>query len=219
MKEVTDMDNRLQLRQQNKKHAHRGLKIFSIIMGVLILLIIAGVFFFPQLNNTVRNVTGNDTPVDSAVKARLVSGITAQKTGDATTDAAIQRAADTLKATKMSTIMAAAKDQDQAASLLQKASGVNHSQAEMAAAALFQESSVTPIRQAIASGDYYQAYQDAKTLQQQGGTSALTSFLSGQWLRASINLQHNHSKAECCVAGFFNKNAPRMCEKVRGAFM
>ena len=174
MKEVTDMDNRLQLRQQNKKHAHRGLKIFSIIMGVLILLIIAGVFFFPQLNNTVRNVTGNDTPVDSAVKARLVSGITAQKTGDATTDAAIQRAADTLKATKMSTIMAAA------ASLLQKASGVNHSQAEMAAAALFQESSVTPIRQAIASGDYYQAYQDAKTLQQQGGTSALTSFLSGQ---------------------------------------
>jgi hypothetical protein len=58
-------------------------------------------------------VTGNDTPVDSAVKARLVSGITAQKTGDATTDAAIQRAADTLKATKMSTIMAAAKDQDQ----------------------------------------------------------------------------------------------------------
>lgn len=180
MKEVTDMDNRLQLRQQNKKHAHRGLKIFSIIMGVLILLIIAGVFFFPQLNNTVRNVTGNDTPVDSAVKARLVSGITAQKTGDTTTDAAIQRAADTLKATKMSTIMAAAKDQDQAASLLQKASGVNHSQAEMAAAALFQESSVTPIRQAIASGDYYQAYQDAKTLQQQGGTSALTSFLSGQ---------------------------------------
>ncbi|EPD05254.1 hypothetical protein Lpp27_00007, partial [Lacticaseibacillus paracasei subsp. paracasei CNCM I-4648] len=121
------MDNRLQLRQQNKKHAHRGLKIFSIIMGVLILFIIAGVFFFPQLNNTVRNVTGNDTPVDSAVKARLVSGITAQKTGDATTDAAIQRAADTLKATKMSTIMAAAKDQDQAASLLKKASGVNHS--------------------------------------------------------------------------------------------
>ena len=35
--------------------------------------------FLPQINNTIRNVTGNDTPADSAVKARIVSGITAQK--------------------------------------------------------------------------------------------------------------------------------------------
>ncbi|HAJ53980.1 MAG TPA: hypothetical protein DCL56_04710, partial [Lactobacillus sp.] len=111
---------------------HRGLKIFAIVAGVLVLLIVACVFFFPQINNTIRNVTGNDTPADAAVKSRLVSEITAQKTGNATTDAALQRAADTLKETKMSTIMKAAQDQDQAAVLLQKATGANQAQAKLA---------------------------------------------------------------------------------------
>lgn len=73
---------------------------------------VCGIFFFPQINNTIRNVTGNDTPADSAVKARIVSGITAQKTGNPATDAVLQRAADTIKETKMSTIMKAAQDQD-----------------------------------------------------------------------------------------------------------
>lgn len=80
----------------------------------------------------------------------------------------------------MSTIMKAAQDQDQAATLLQKATGVNQDQAKLAATVLFKEQSVTPIRQAIASGDYYQAYQDAKSLQQQGDTSSLQSILTGQ---------------------------------------
>ena len=114
------MDKRLQIRQQ-KKHRHRGLKIFSIVAGLIVLMAVCGIFFFPQINNTIRNVTGNDTPADSAVKARIVSGITAQKTGNPATDAVLQRAADTIKETKMSTIMKAAQDQDQAATLLQKA--------------------------------------------------------------------------------------------------
>ncbi|QVI33784.1 hypothetical protein BVJ53_03320 [Lacticaseibacillus chiayiensis] len=173
------MDNRIQLRQQ-KKPRHRGLKIFGIIAGVLVLLIIACVFFFPQINNTIRNVTGSDTPADAAVKSRLVSEITAQKTGNATTDAALQRAADTLKETKMSTIMKAAQDQDQAAVLLQKTTSANQAQAKLAAALLFREKSITPLRQAIASGDYYRAYQDVKSLQQQGDTSTLQNLLTGQ---------------------------------------
>lgn len=179
MKRVSFLDKRLQIRQQ-KKHRHRGLKIFSIVAGLIVLMAVCGIFFFPQINNTIRNVTGNDTPADSAVKARIVSGITAQKTGNPATDAVLQRAADTIKETKMSTIMKAAQDQDQAATLLQKATGVNQDQAKLAATVLFKEQSVTPIRQAIASGDYYQAYQDAKSLQQQGDTSSLQSILTGQ---------------------------------------
>ena len=112
MKGVSFLDKRLQIRQQ-KKHRHRGLKIFSIVAGLIVLMAVCGIFFFPQINNTIRNVTGNDTPADSAVKARIVSGITAQKTGNPATDAVLQRAADTIKETKMSTIMKAAQDQDQ----------------------------------------------------------------------------------------------------------
>ena len=80
----------------------------------------------------------------------------------------------------MSTIMKAAQDQDQAAVLLQKATGANQAQAKLAAALLFQEKSITPVRQAIASGDYYRAYQDVKSLQQQGNTSTLQNLLTGQ---------------------------------------
>ena len=79
----------------------------------------------------------------------------------------------------MSTDYESCQDQDQAATLLQKGDGVNQDQAKLAATVLFKEQSVTPIRQAIASGDYYQAYQDAKSLQQQGDTSSLQEYLNG----------------------------------------
>ncbi|WP_156319311.1 hypothetical protein [Secundilactobacillus paracollinoides] len=77
----------------------------TIIIAILLIIIICGALFFTQINNAMRSATGKDTPADTVVKNELVKKIEASKTGNAQTDAAIDKAATTLKQTKMSTIM------------------------------------------------------------------------------------------------------------------
>ncbi|WP_179395078.1 hypothetical protein [Lacticaseibacillus absianus] len=147
----------------------------KVLATVLILLVVAGglgFVFFPQLNNTVRNVTGNDTPADTAVKNELVKQIEARKTGDSSTDAKIESAASTLKATKMSTIVAAASDQTKMADLLRTSVGASSEQANAAAKLLFANSDLQGVREAVAAGDWVKAYQEYKAL---NGTEALTA--------------------------------------------
>ncbi|WP_125702757.1 hypothetical protein [Lacticaseibacillus daqingensis] len=148
----------------------------KVLAAVLIGLVVAGglcVVFFPQLNNTVRNATGNDTAADTVVKNELVKQIEARKTGDATVDAKLDAAATTLKNTKMSRIVAAAGDQAQMTSLLKTTTGASTNQATAAANLLFANDALQPVREAVAAGDWVKAYQAYKSL---NGTEAFTEF-------------------------------------------
>lgn len=151
-------------RHQTKKK--KWPKVLGIIAGLLVLLVVLGIVFFTPLNNTYRSVTGNDTPADSAVKNELVKRIEAQKTGNTATDNLLDRAANTVNSTKMSTIIAAANDEQKMATLLQDTTGVSSATAEVAARTLFNTDSLTPLREAVAQGNYvkaYQAYEDLDT--------------------------------------------------------
>ena len=165
----------MQRRRQRLRKKHWGRRI---LITVLILVAICGlgVVFFPQLNNTMRNVSGgNDTPVDKAVKSALVSQLKAQKTGDATTDAAIDTATTAITKTKMSTLMKAAKDQSAATAMLER-NGLSASAASAVSSAIYNTSALDSVRDKLASGDYVGVYQAAKaTANDSSNLSSLTS--------------------------------------------
>lgn len=156
-------------RRQSQKRARKNRKrrwprVVAILLGLIVVLGLLVVVFFTPLNNTYRNVTGNDTPADSAVKSQLVKQIESRKTGDPTTDAVIDKAATTLNNTKMSTIVQAAGNQAKFASLLQTTTGAPAAQANTAAAAVFSSSELAPLREAVAEGNYVKAYQEYRSL-------------------------------------------------------
>ncbi|WP_461215829.1 hypothetical protein [Lacticaseibacillus sp. GG6-2] len=163
--------------QRRTRHWGRHLIITVLLLAIIIG---AGAVFFPQLNNTWRRANGgNDTPADTAVKSTLTSQLEKQKNGNANVDAAIDTATTAIKNTKMSTLMAAAKNQSDAVAALQQA-GLSSTQASIAANAVYSNSALDSARQKLAAGDYYGAYQAAKTVAQNGDLSQLESTI-GQY--------------------------------------
>ena len=162
-------------RMQHRRSKHWGRRILFTLLG---LVIIAGLgfFFFPQLNNTYRNVTGNDTPADTAVKSALIKQLNTQKTGNAATDQVIDQVTQALSQTKMTTLMKAADDQQTAKTMLVNA-GVDATAASTVTQAIFSDPTFDPLRQKLAAGDYAGVYQAAKQLQSSGDYSQQTSTL------------------------------------------
>ena len=166
------------MREMRHRRARRKKKIiWSIILGIVLLLVLAVVFFFP-LNNTVRNITGNDTPTDQVVKSQLVKRVEAEKNGDASHDKKITEAAQALEATKMSTVMSAADNQKQAAQLIQDSSSLSKTQSQQTAKELFTNDKYATLRSDIASGDWYSAYNEYKKLSDDGAITALKNNLN-----------------------------------------
>lgn len=161
--------------RQARPRKRRWPKIIGGLLGLLVVLIICGVVFFPQLNNTMRSTTGEDTPADKIVKNELVKKIDSSKTGDSQTDAALNKAASTLQKTKMSTIMKAAKNENDASALLAKTTDLSTSEAQAATSVVFSNAAYTKLRTAIANGNWVAAYKQYQTLSSNGNLSQLES--------------------------------------------
>lgn len=159
--------------RQARPRKRRWPKIVGGLLGLLVVLIICGVIFFPQLNNTMRATTGKDTPADKIVKNELVKKIESSKTGDSQTDAALNKAASTLQKTKMSTIMKAAKNQTEASALLDRTTGLSASEPKAATTVVFHNAAYTKLRTAIANGNWVAAYKQYQTLSNNGNLSTL----------------------------------------------
>lgn len=155
------------------RHRRKSKKPLIItIVSILVILVLCVVFFFP-LNNMIRNATGNDTASDKVVKSELVKKVKAKKTGDATKDKKIDRAASVLGKKKMSQIMSAANDQTQAANLIESSSSLSKNQSQRAAQEIFSNDNYTALRQAVSSGNWYQAYQQYQKLSGNGQLNQL----------------------------------------------
>lgn len=155
------------------RHRKRSKKPLIItIVAILVILVLCVVFFFP-LNNFIRNATGNDTASDKVVKSELVKKVKSRKTGDPAKDKKIDRAASVLGKKKMSQIMSAADDQTKAATLIESSSSLSKEQSQKAAQEIFANDSYTAIRQAISSGNWYQAYQQYQKLSGNGQLNQL----------------------------------------------
>jgi hypothetical protein len=113
-------------------------------------------------------VTGNDTASDKVVKSELVKKVKARKTGDPTKDEKIDRAASVIGKKKMSQIMSAANNQKQAANLIESSSSLSKQQSQKAAQEIFTNDSYTGLRNAISSGNWYQAYEQYQKLSNNG---------------------------------------------------
>jgi hypothetical protein len=72
----------------------------------------------------------------------------------------------------MSTVMAAAQDQDTATKLLTQ-SGLNSNVAQLVTSALFKTSAFDGVRESLANGDYYGVYKAAKKLNNTDTTSLI----------------------------------------------
>lgn len=155
------------------RHRRKNRKPLIItLVSILVILILCVVFFFP-LNNAWRNLTGNDTASDKVVKSELVKKVKSKKTGDAKKDEKIDRAASVLGKKKMSQIMSAAKDQNKAASLIQDSSSLTQAQSQKAAQEIFSNDEYEGLRNAISSGNWYQAYQQYQKLNSNGDLTQL----------------------------------------------
>ncbi|WP_065911796.1 hypothetical protein [Secundilactobacillus paracollinoides] len=164
--------------RQVKSRKRRCPVVVTIIIAILLIIIICGALFFTQINNAMRSATGKDTPADTVVKNELVKKIEASKTGNAQTDAAIDKAATTLKQTKMSTIMKAAKNQNQASALLDKTTDLTAAQSKAATTVVFHNAAYSKLRTAIADGNWVAAYNQYKTLSTNGNFSTLEGELN-----------------------------------------
>lgn len=150
------------------RHSKKNRKPLIItIITILVVLVLCVVFFFP-LNNVLRNVTGNDTASDKVVKSELVKKVKARKTGDPAKDEKIDRAASVIGKKKMSQIMSAANNQKQAANLIESSSSLSKQQSQKAAQEIFTNDSYTGLRNAISSGNWYQAYEQYQKLSNNG---------------------------------------------------
>lgn len=142
------------------------------LVSILVVLILCVVFFFP-LNNLIRNATGNDTASDKVVKSELVKKVKSKKTGDPKKDEKIDRAASILGKKKMKQIMSAADNQSKAASLIEDSSSLNQEQSQKAAQEIFSNDNYTGLRNAISSGNWYEAYQQYQKLSDDGQLNQL----------------------------------------------
>jgi len=155
------------------RHSKKNRKPLVItIVSILVILVLCVVFFFP-LNNVLRNATGKDTASDKVVKSELVKKVKSKKTGDASKDAKIDRAAKVLDKKQMSQIMAAANNQEKAANLIESSSSLTKDQSQKAAQEIFTNDSYSGLRNAISSGNWYQAYQQYQKLSNNGQLNQL----------------------------------------------
>ncbi|WP_334329519.1 hypothetical protein [Companilactobacillus sp. HBUAS59699] len=163
--------------QRYHKKSHKK-TIWITLITVLVLIILGIIFFFP-LNNTIRNISGgNDTASDNMVKNELIKKVDSTKNGDLAHDKRVDKAAATLKKTKMADIIAAANDQKKAATMLQQNSSLTTSQANAAAKKIFSDSKYDGLRQAVNSGNWYSAYKQYKTLSNNGSLTELRNSIS-----------------------------------------
>jgi len=155
------------------RHRRKNRKPLIItLVSIVVILILCVVFFFP-LNNVLRNTTGNDTASDKVVKSELVKKVKSRKTGDPAKDKKIDRAATVLNKKKMSQIMAAANDQSKAANMIESSSSLTKDQSQKAAQEIFTNDSYSGLRDAISSGNWYQAYQQYQKLSNNGQLNQL----------------------------------------------
>ncbi|WP_052000098.1 hypothetical protein [Schleiferilactobacillus shenzhenensis] len=151
---------------------------FLIVVAVLVGLVIAFPF---QSNNVLRSAMGGrDTPVDTAAKNQLVTALKGAKSGNSTTDALIDEAASRLQNTSMSQVRQAAQSSASAASLIQSETGISASQAQALSSFVFSHPEFTSIRQAIADGNWLQAYKAYKAMDNTDLIDALKSEGAGQ---------------------------------------
>lgn len=153
-------------RRSNKK------PLVITLIAIVVILILGVVFFFP-LNNTIRNITGNDTASDKVVKSELVKKVKSKKNGNPKRDEKIDRAASILGKKKMSEIMSAANDQKKTAALIEDSSSLSKEQSQKAAQEIFSNSDYTPLRKAVSDGNWYQAYQQYQKLSDDGALNQL----------------------------------------------
>lgn len=146
--------------------------LFLTIGGIVVILALCIVFFFP-LNNIVRDLTGNDTASDKVVKSELVKKVKSKKTGDSTKDKKIDQAASILGKKKMSQLISAANSQTKTANLIEDSSDLSAAQSQRAAQEIFSNKSYDGLRQAIAAGNWYQAYQQYQKLSNSGQLNQL----------------------------------------------
>jgi len=149
------------------------------IVSIVVILVLCVVFFFP-LNNLIRNVTGNDTASDKVVKSELVKKVKAKKNGDPKRDEKIDRAAKVLDKKKMSQIMSAANDQNQAANLIENSSSLSKEQAQKATQEIFSNDAYNGLRKSISAGNWYQAYQQYQKLSDDGEINQLQQDINPQ---------------------------------------
>jgi len=155
------------------RHRRKSRKPLVItLISILVILALCVVFFFP-LNNALRNITGNDTASDKVVKSELVKKVKSKKTGDPTKDEKIDRAASVLDKKKMSEIMASAKNQQKAATMIESSSSLSKEQSQKAAQEVFTNSDYNSLRSAISNGNWYQAYQQYQKLSDNGDITQL----------------------------------------------
>jgi len=155
------------------RHSKKNKKPLIItLISIVVILVLCVAFFFP-LNNFLRNATGNDTASDKVVKSELVKKVKSKKTGDPAKDEKIDRAASVLGKKKMSQIMSAADDQDQAASLIESSSSLSKNQSQKAAQEIFTNDNYDGLRAAIGKGNWYQAYQQYQKLSEDGQLNQL----------------------------------------------
>ena len=146
--------------------------ILFTLLGIVIVIVLCLVFFVP-LNNGLRSATGQDTPTDKIIKSELAKKITANKTGNAQHDAAVEQAANKLQDTKMSTIMKSANNEQDAAKLIQQTSTLSPAQSQKAAHEIFTNDKFTPLRNAMGSGNWVQTYQQYRQLSGNGSLTEL----------------------------------------------
>lgn len=153
---------------QAKKRHHPG-RWVAAILGIIVLVIVLGVVFFTPLNNAVLTASGgNDTVADKAVKSAVVSKLESAKTGNSTVDGAIDQVESTIKDTKVSAVMQAAKSESSMTSLLES-KGMNSTQASAAANAVYSTSALDGVRSEVAKGNWYGVYQQAQKLSSSQG--------------------------------------------------
>ncbi|KRM87227.1 hypothetical protein [Lacticaseibacillus thailandensis] len=146
-----------------QKRHHPG-RWVAAILAIVIAVVVLCVVFFTPINNTVRTATGgNDTVADKAVKSVVVSKLDSAKTGNSTVDGAIDQVANTIKTTRVSTVMQAAKSESALAALL-TSKGMDSAQANTAANAIYSTSALDGVRAQIAQGNWYGVYRQAQQL-------------------------------------------------------
>lgn len=148
-------------------------KIFGFsILGIVVVLIL-GVIFFVPINNGIRSATGNDTPTDKLIKDELVKKVKSKKTGDPKHDENVDKYAGKLKGTKMSTIMKAANNEEEAAELIHQSSSLSESASKKAAKALFSDEKYDGIRKSMSEGNWVETYSQYQKLNSDGSISQL----------------------------------------------
>lgn len=167
------------MRQERYHKKSHKKAIWITIITVLVLIVLGVIFFFP-LNNAVRNISGNDTPSDKLVKSELVKKVSSTKNGNAKHDAKVEKAEAALKDTKMSDIVKSANNESDAAKLLQKNSTLSSSESNAAAKTIFSDSKYDGLRQAINDGNWYSAYNQYKTLSNDGSLTSLRDSISNK---------------------------------------